>query len=282
MSTKLRFLDDVKNKTLDGIPYYLKKLASLRQFIQKFNQQGSTEESHSRALVPISRRKRAATQCLDSTVRLLDGPSYRGELLRRLRLSPEQVSKLVDRLKIFGDLHSRDLLDDQQSETNSKQIRARSALSKIQKLIPIFLDEARTWADTVDGVFDMVPEHLRDLDIVGKSWMGLFSQPQELVTMISTSFGLLVSVSFNIYSLVTTLRLRQMRKTEEKLGVQQKKDYPSPKSYPVEEFQPLMPSAPSPVRYQPALQQMMTMPSYQPRMTRDQLAHMALMMKQQQ
>jgi hypothetical protein len=223
---------------------------------------------------------------LDSTVRLLDGPSYRGELLRKLRLTPEQVSTLVDKLKMFGNLHSRDLLNEQQSETYSEEVGARSALTKIQKLIPIFLDEARNWANTVDGVFDMVPEHLKDLDIVGKSWMGLFSEPQELVTMISTSLGLLVSVLFNIYSLVVfTLRHRQMKKTMEEEEVQHKKKVYQPKSYPVEEFQPLVPSAPTPVRYQPALQ-MMTMPasqmSYQPRLNRDQMAHMAYMMRQQQ
>jgi hypothetical protein len=285
LSTKLRFLDDVKNKTLDAIPYYLKKLASLRQFIYKFNQQGSSQETHSRALMPpSSRKKRETTQCLDSTVRLLDGPTYRGDLLKRFRLNPEQVSTLVDKLKMFGNLHSRDLLNEQQSEAYSEELGARSALNKIQKLIPIFLDEARNWAEKVDGVFDMVPQHLRDLDIVGKSWMGLFTEPQELVTMVSTSLGLLVSVMFNIYSIVSmTLRHKQMKKTEKGEEVQQKKVY-QPRVYPVEEFQPLVPSAPTPARYQPAYQ-VMTMPASQmsySRVNRDQMANMAHMMRQQQ
>jgi hypothetical protein len=66
--------------------------------------------------------------------------------------------------------------------------------------------------------------------------------------------------------------------------VQHKKVY-QPKGYPLEEFQPLVPSAPTPVRYQPALQ-MMTMPasqmSHQPRLNADQMAHMAYMMRQHQ
>jgi hypothetical protein len=176
-------------------------------------------------------------------------------------------------------------LDDQQSEIYSEELGARSALNKIQKLIPIFLDEARNWANTVDGVFDLVPEDLKNLDIVGQSWLGLFNEPQELVTMISTSLGLTISLLFNIYSLVVFIhRHKQMKKTMEEEEVQYKKVYQT-KGYPIEDFQPLVPSAPTPVRYQPALQ-MMTIPasqmSHQPKLNGDQMAHMAYMMRQHQ
>jgi hypothetical protein len=286
LSMKLRFLDDVLNKTLDAVPHYMKKLASLRQFIYKFNQMGSPEESHSRALLPPNREKRESTKtdCLDSTVRLLDGSSYREDLLQRFRLSPDQVRTLVDRLKIFGSLQSRDFLDDQQSERYTEELGARAALSKIQKLIPVFLDEARNWANTVDGVFDLVPEDLKKLEIAGQSMLGLFNGPQETETLISTTLGLLISLLMNFLSLALFIyRHKHPKKMVEEEEEQQKKVY-QPKGYPQEELQPLVPSAPSPISYQPALQ-MMTMPashmSYQPRQNPDRMAHhMAYIMRQ--
>jgi hypothetical protein len=285
LSMKLRFLDDVLNKTLDAVPHYLKKLASLRQFIYKFNQAGSPGESHSRALLPPNREKResAKTECLDSTIRLLDGPTYREDLLQKFRLTPDQVRTLVDKLKMFGSLHSRDFLDDQQSERYAQELGARAALSKIQKLIPVFLDEARNWANTVDGVFDLVPEDLRKLDIGGQSLLGLFNGPQELEAIFTTASGLFISLLINILTLVVYVyRHKHSKKMEEEEEEQQKKVY-QPKGYPQEELQPLAPSAPSPISYQPALP-MMTMPasymSYQPRQNADRMAHMAYIMRQ--
>jgi hypothetical protein len=262
----------------------MKKLASLRQFIYRFNKMGSPEETHSRALLPPTRKKRESTKtdCLDSTVRLLDGSSYREDLLQKFRLSPEQVRTLVDKLQIFGSLHSRDFLDDQQSERYTKELGARGALSKIQKLIPLFLDEARNWANTVDGVFDLVPEDLMKLDIGGQSLLGLFKGPKELEAFFSTASGLFLSLLINFMILATVVYRHKYPKKMKEEEEQQKKDY-QPKDHPQEEFQPLVPTAPTPISYQPALQ-MMTMPTshmpYQPRLNSDRRAQMAYIMRQ--
>jgi hypothetical protein len=284
LSMKLRFLDDVLNKTLDAVPHYKKKLASIRQFIYKFNQMGSSEETHSRALLPPTRKKRETTKtdCLDSTVRLLDGSSYRRDLLQKFRLTPDQVRSLVDKLQIFGSLQSRDFLDDQQSERYSQQLGARGALTKIQKLIPIFLDEARRWANTVDGAFDLIPEDLRKLDIGGQSFLGLLNGPGELEAFMTTATGLLFSLITNFIFLVSVIyRYKHPKKMDDK-DEHHKKDHQQ-EEYHQQEYQPLAPSAPTPVIYQPA-QQMMTIPAthmpYQPRQSRNQKAQMAYIMRQ--
>jgi hypothetical protein len=281
---KLRFLDDVLNKTLGAVPHYKKKLASLKKFIYKFNQMGSSEETHSKALLPPTRSKRETTKtdCLDSTVKLLDGSAYRKDLLQKFRLSPEQVRTLVDKLQVFGSLHSRDFLDDQQSERYTKQLGARGALTKIQKLIPIFLDEARNWANTVDGAFDLIPEDLKKLDIGGQSLLGLFRGPAELETFFTTAGGLFLSLLVNFIILATVVyRHKHFKKMNEE-GEQHKKVHQQ-EEYHHQAYQPLVPSAPAPVTYQPALQ-MMTMPPahmpYQPRQSRNQKDEMAYIMRQ--
>jgi hypothetical protein len=159
---------------------------------------------------------------------------------------------------------------------------ARGALSKIQKLIPVFLDEARRWANTVDGAFDLIPEDLRKLDIGGQSLLGLLKGPAELEAFLSTATGLLLSLMTNLFCLAAFVyRYKYPKKMDEK-DEHQKKDHQQ-EEYHQQEYQPLAPSAPTPVIYQPA-QQMMTIPAthmpYQPRQSRDQKAQMAYIMRQ--
>jgi hypothetical protein len=188
-------------------------------------------------------------------------------------LDPEQVRSLVDKLQIFGSLQSRDFLDNQQAERYSEQLGARGALSKIQKLIPVFLEEARKWANTLDGAFDLLPEDLSKVDIGGQSLLGFIQGPAELEAFLSTAFGLLLSLVTNVLCLVFFICRHKFTK---KIDGKQKE-------HQQEEYQALEPSAPAPVIYQPA-QQLVSLPAthmpYQQRQNRQQRARLAHIMRQ--
>ena len=222
VSLILQYHDDIMNKTLlDYEPYRL-KYDNVQQSIRQFNALDGNEESDEDTrdrlkLKAIQKRKRSPAgleDCTESSIALIDEEMYKADILRELRLTPDQLHRLIDESRVYFSENSRDFFSSFQSEIRSKELRAASALYKIRKLIPNYLKVCRKWYAAIDRLFTQIPRSLNDIDLgMGKSQM-LFSDSFEMEALVTAVTSLSLSFVFNLLLLAFMTRQRRMAKKE--------------------------------------------------------------------
>ena len=222
VSLILQYHDDLMKRTLMDYKPYRLKYDNVQQSIRQFNELDGQEESDEDArqrlqLKAIERRKRSPSEtedCTESSLALIDEGTFKADILRELRLTPDQLHRLIDETRVYFSENSRDFFSSFQSEIRSKELRAASALNKIRKLIPNYLKVCRKWYAAIDRLFTDIPESLNDIDLGIEKNQVLFSDSFEMEALVTAVASLSLSFVFNLLLLAFMTHQRRKARIE--------------------------------------------------------------------